>query len=79
MVGSEGETMEWRVSRMRLIDLPKSDQTACCVVCSGIGRTEAARLLDRDVGPVCYECFAELLNVEAQLRWQCLMDGGNQS
>lgn len=54
---------------MPRIDLPAEDVGTSCVIHLAMGEHVTARLLDKCNGPVCYECFAELLNLEAKLRW----------
>lgn len=58
-----------------LIDLPEESVGSLCLVCDVMGGHETARLLDLDLGPVCYDCFSELLNLRARLAWQAVMDG----
>ncbi len=48
---------------MRTIDLSEESQGSLCLVCDVLGVHETARLIDPDVGPVCYECFSELLSL----------------
>jgi hypothetical protein len=47
------------------IDLPGDECDSVCRCCEG----RVARLLDRDLGPVCHECFGELLWVHVTLGW----------
>lgn len=57
---------------MKTIDL-KPDQVGClCLLCDCYGVIKVAEFDDREVGPVCSECFGECLRVNRQLSWSCI-------
>ena len=43
-----------------------------CLLCTGPDRP-LAQLVDRDLGPLCLECFGFALNATVELRFQGLM------
>lgn len=59
---------------MIAIDLPEESVGSLCLVCDVVGSHETARLLDPDVGPVCYDCFSQLLNIRLKLGGQASLD-----
>ena len=57
-------------NKLKTIDLPVESAGSLCLLCDVVGTHETARLFDPDVGPVCYDCFEELLRVRAVLAFQ---------
>jgi hypothetical protein len=58
---------------MNKIDLAE-DQIGClCLLCDTTGEAVVAQLVDRDLGPLCYDCFAQALKATVELRFQGLM------
>ena len=55
------------------IDLPEDLQGSLCNLCGDQGQRQVAHLLDRDLGPLCHECFAEALKAQVELRWASLV------
>jgi hypothetical protein len=54
---------------MNLIDLPECQQGTLCNICGDEGPHKTADLQDRDLGPLCHECFAHALRATVALRW----------
>lgn len=52
---------------MRLIDLQPEEKGGLCSVCGEGGGHAVAELHDRDLGPVCAECFGHGLRAERAL------------
>lgn len=46
--------------------------SALCHLCVCYGRKILSHLLDKDLGPLCVDCFAAALRAETELRWSCL-------
>jgi len=57
-------------NKLRTIDLPEESVGSLCLLCDVHGTHETARLLDPDIGPVCYPCFEDCLNARAVLAFQ---------
>ena len=55
------------------IDLPEDQQGCLCNLCGDEGSHQVANLLDRDLGPLCHDCFAEALKATTELRWAALV------
>jgi hypothetical protein len=55
------------------IDLPPEHQGSLCLLCGDEGSHQVAHLLDRDLGPLCHDCFAEALKATTELRWAALV------
>lgn len=51
------------------IDLPEQQQGCLCNLCGHEGQHRVANLLDRELGPLCFDCFGEALNITVQLRF----------
>lgn len=56
---------------MDLIENASVD-SSFCHLCTCEGKTVVAALVDKDLGPLCVDCFAEALRAETELRWSCL-------
>lgn len=54
---------------MNSIDLTEEQQGCLCLLCED---NRLANLLDRDLGPLCHDCFAHALRATTELRWSCL-------
>jgi hypothetical protein len=46
--------------------------SALCHLCVCYDRKTLSHLLDKDLGPLCVDCFAAALRAETELRWSCL-------
>ena len=57
---------------MNSIDLTEEQQGCLCLLCDTTGEKTVANLLDRDLGPLCHECFAHALRATTELRWSCM-------
>jgi hypothetical protein len=57
---------------MNTIDLKEEQQGCLCLLCDVYGRARLAEFDDRDLGPVCADCFSELLRATSEMRWSCL-------
>jgi hypothetical protein len=57
---------------MNKIDLTEEQQGCLCLLCDVIGESRVAHLLDRDLGPLCHDCFSHALRATTELRWSCL-------
>jgi hypothetical protein len=55
------------------IDLPPEHHGSLCLLCGDEGSHQVAHLLDRDLGPLCHDCFAEALKATTELRWAALV------
>jgi len=62
---------------MRLIDLPPDLEGSLCIIHEAMGEKVTARLVDREGAGVCYQCFAERLNLEVKLRWMEILEKRN--
>ena len=49
-----------------------SVDSSFCHLCTDEGKTSVAHLLDKDLGPLCVDCFAAALRAETELRWSCM-------
>jgi len=49
-----------------------SVDSSFCHLCTQDGKTVLAHLVDKDLGPLCVDCFAAALRAETELRWSCL-------
>ena len=56
---------------MDLIENASAD-SSFCHLCTSEGKTVVAALVDKDLGPLCVDCFAAALRAETELRWSCL-------
>jgi len=56
---------------MDLIENASVD-SSFCHLCTVEGKTVVAHLVDKDLGPLCVDCFAAALRAETELRWSCL-------
>jgi len=56
---------------MDLIENASVD-SSFCHLCTCEGKTVIAALVDKDLGPLCVDCFAAALRAETELRWSCL-------
>jgi hypothetical protein len=54
---------------MYTIDLPEEHVGTLCNVCGDQGGHPPAELYDRDLGPLCHECFSHALRATVLLRW----------
>ena len=57
---------------MKTIDLKEEQQGCLCLLCDVYGEMKVAEFDDRDLGPVCSECFGECLRVNHQIAWSCV-------
>lgn len=59
---------------MRAMDLVEnaSVESGFCRLCTSEGKTVVADLVDKDLGPLCVDCFAAALRAETELRWSFL-------
>ena len=57
---------------MNKIDLAEEQQGCLCLLCDVTGEKRVAHLLDRDLGPLCHDCFGYSLRATTELRWSCL-------
>jgi hypothetical protein len=57
---------------MNKIDLTEEQQGCLCLMCDVTGESRVAHLLDRDLGPLCHDCFGHALRATTELRWSCL-------
>lgn len=57
---------------MNKIDLLEEQQGCLCLLCDVIGESRVAHLLDRDLGPLCHDCFSHALRATTELRWSCM-------
>lgn len=64
---------------MNSIDLPESQQGCLCNICGDEGSHQVAHLLDRDLGPLCHDCFAAALRATTELRWASLIPLQNEA
>lgn len=55
------------------IDLPPDQEGSLCNLCGDQGQHQVAHLLDRDLGPLCHDCFAVALKATTELRWASLV------
>lgn len=55
-----------------LIDAASVD-SSFCHLCTVEGKTVVAALVDKDLGPLCVDCFAAALRAETELRWALIM------
>jgi len=58
---------------MNRIDLQPEHDGCLCLLCEKTGETQVAQLLDRDLGPLCHDCFAHALRATVELRWSTLL------
>jgi hypothetical protein len=56
---------------MNRIDLEPEHEGCLCLLCDITGQAKVANLLDRDLGPLCYDCFSHALRATVELRWSC--------
>jgi hypothetical protein len=54
---------------MTTIDLKPEHEGCTCLLCDVVGERHVAQLLDRELGPLCHECFALSLRAAVELRW----------
>lgn len=59
---------------MNLIDLPECQQGTLCNICGEDEGRTLADLHDRDLGPLCHECFCHSLRATVLLRWVTATD-----
>lgn len=59
---------------MNLIDLPECQQGTLCNICGEDEGHTLADLHDRDLGPLCHECFCHSLRATVLLRWVTATD-----
>ncbi len=57
---------------MNKIDLSEEQQGCLCLLCDVTGESRVAHLLDRDLGPLCHDCFSHALRATTELRWSCM-------
>ena len=54
---------------MNKIDLPADLSGTHCTLCHTEGKKQVAQLLDKDLGPLCHECFTHALRAATALHW----------
>ena len=59
------------MSAVELIENASVD-SSFCHLCTAEGKTVVAHLVDKDLGPLCVDCFAAALRAETELRWSCM-------
>lgn len=59
---------------MNLIDLPECQQGTLCNLCGDGDGHKLADLQDKDLGPLCHECFAHALRATVLMRWVTATD-----
>lgn len=59
---------------MNKIDLTEEQQGCLCLLCDTTGEHRVAQLLDRDLGPLCHDCFSHSLRASVELRWAALLN-----
>ena len=60
-----------------LIDAASVD-SSFCHLCTCEGKTSLAQLIDKDLGPLCVDCFAAALRAETELRWALIMSPSSE-
>jgi hypothetical protein len=58
---------------MNRIDLEPKHDGCLCLICDTTGHAQVAQLYDRDLGPLCHDCFAHALRATVELRWSTLL------
>jgi hypothetical protein len=51
------------------IDLEPEHDGCLCLLCDITSHAQVAQLYDRDLGPLCHDCFAHALRATVELRW----------
>jgi len=54
---------------MNKIDLPEELSGTACTLCATEGTKQTAHFLDRDLGPLCHDCFGHALRATTALQW----------
>lgn len=54
---------------MNRIDLEPEHEGCLCLLCDTTGKAQVAHLYDRDLGPLCHDCFTHALRATVELRW----------
>lgn len=57
---------------MNKIDLTEEQEGCLCLMCDLYGARVVANLYDRDLGPLCHDCFSHSLRATTEMRWSCL-------
>jgi hypothetical protein len=63
---------------MNRIDLEPEHEGCLCLLCDTTGEARVAQLFDRELGPVCADCFAHALRATVFLRWALAAEGAGQ-
>ena len=64
---------------MTTIDLSDDQIGSFCLLCDTTGPARLAALLDRDLGPLCHECFTHALRASVELRWAAALHASQPS